>query len=256
MNGMYPTFGNTGVLGGGIEPSLEYLESAGARQMTYWYNFFENTRHWELEPFFEVDGGRGLALAGVEYIVYVEEPGPVELITERQTYQVYWFNPVTGERTKEKRDYRGDRFSGQPPSAAHDWVLHLSQDNRKRDMAKRYYFESRRVPIQEIELAPSLIPYEIVAPESGSSLAAGTPVRFAAKLTRETRATGNMLFLWTTEVTGGREGYRVLGSGASGEFTVPAEIVSRLPANLNLRLLGMNALGKVYSVNRVFPLTQ
>ena len=58
MNGMYPTFGNTGTYGGReFEPDIQYLDSPGAKQMTHWYDFFTRTRHWELEPYFDVDGG-------------------------------------------------------------------------------------------------------------------------------------------------------------------------------------------------------
>jgi len=42
------------------------------------------TRFWELEPYFDIDGGRALYLAGVEYIVYLEKGGPVEVVTEKK----------------------------------------------------------------------------------------------------------------------------------------------------------------------------
>jgi hypothetical protein len=153
MNGQYPTFGNTGVYGGRkFEPDGKYLDSPGAQQMTHWFNFFSNARHWELEPYFEVDGGRSLALTGVEYIVYLEKPGPVELVTEKKSYQVYWFNPINGDYIKQKKEYKGERFAGQPPDQAHDWVLHLSRDDHKEGMLRSWFFESRRVPIKEVEL--------------------------------------------------------------------------------------------------------
>ncbi|MCP5119997.1 MAG: DUF4038 domain-containing protein [bacterium] len=256
MHGVYPTYGNTGTYGGRkFEPSAQYLNAPGAEQMTHWYNFFENTRHWELEPFYEVDGGRCLALTGIEYIVYVENPGPVELITEKKTYKVYWYNPVTGESTKQKKEYKGERFGGQPPTNDHDWVLHLSRDGRKQNMLERWHFESRRVPIQEVELNPKRLPYEIVAPPLGE-IKVGQPIKFSAKLTRETRATSRVWLLWTGEVTSGKQGFRVLGTGSEGTFTVPESIAGHLPAMLNLRLFGMNLLGKIYSVNRVFKLTK
>lgn len=254
MNGQYPTYGNTGTYGGRqVEMDARHLNAPGAQQMTVWYDFFSGTRHWELEPYFDVDGGRALALTGVEYIVYLEKPGPVELLTEKRQYFVHWFNPITGERVTEKKEYKGELFTGQPPSTAHDWVLHLSRDKQKESMLERYYFESRRVPLQEIELDPKRLPYEIVEP-AGDQLPVGKPVKFGVKLTRATRATRAMLYLWTAEVTGGDQGFRVLATTDSGEFEVPPGIVKRRPANLNLRLLGMNALGKVYSVNRVYAL--
>src|SRR5262249_5370484 len=51
MNGQYPGFGNAA-----------------------WFEFFSQSRHWDLEPYFDVDGGRALALEEVEYIVYLEKP--------------------------------------------------------------------------------------------------------------------------------------------------------------------------------------
>jgi hypothetical protein len=86
MDGQYPYFGNTGTYGAGksgVDP--QYLDSPGAKQMTVWFDFFSRTRQWELEPYFDVDGGRALALErprdegveGIAYIVYVERAGPV-----------------------------------------------------------------------------------------------------------------------------------------------------------------------------------
>ena len=99
MDGHYPTYGNTGTYGGRKFPvDPKYLDAPGAKQMTAWYDFFAGTRYWELEPYFDVDGGRALALEGVEYIVYVEKPGPVELLVERHGYDVAWVNPITGDR--------------------------------------------------------------------------------------------------------------------------------------------------------------
>jgi len=47
MDGQYPTYAGSG---------------PGAKQMTVWFDFMSDTRHWELEPYFDVDGGRALAL--------------------------------------------------------------------------------------------------------------------------------------------------------------------------------------------------
>jgi hypothetical protein len=251
MNGQYPYFGNTGTYGGrGIEIDAKYLDSPGAKAMTAWFDFFSRTRHWELEPYFEVDGGRALALPGVEYIVYVEKAGPVELVTERQTYDIYWFNPATGELSKQKKDWKGERFSASPPSSSGDWVLHLSRDGRKESMLRSYKFESRRVLFQEVERSPERAPFTLVKP-AADVLPVSTPLEFEAKLTRETRASGSMLYLWTAEATGDNQGYRVIGSGATGKFTIPKSIAKKYPAVVNLRLYGINANGKVYAIDRV-----
>ncbi len=256
MNGNYPTFGNTGTYGGRkFEIDSKYVDSPGAKAMTAWYDFFEDTRFWELQPFFEVDGGRGLALGGVEYIIYVENPGTVDVITEKKKYDVYWMRPSTGEIIEVKKGFKGDRFSGQPPDNDSDWVLHLSRDGRKRSMLKSWRFESRRVLMQEIEQNPARVPYEVVEP-AGDVLKADEPLRFAAKVTRETRATGGMLFLWTVEATTASQGYRVLGSSPEGTFTIPSGVAAELPAVINLRLYGLNLNGKLYALDRVMRLTK
>jgi hypothetical protein len=256
MNGQYPTFGNTGTYGGrGIEIDPKYLDSPGAKAMTAWFDFFSRTRHWELEPFFEVDGGRALALPGIEYIVYLEKAGPVELVTERQTYDIYWFNPSTGELLKQKKDWKGERFSASPPTNDGDWVLHLSRDGRKEGMLRSYKFESRRVLFQEIERTPDRIPFTIAKPE-GDVLKGGVPIEFEAKLTRETRASSSMLYVWTAEATADNQGYRIIGTGAAGKFTIPKSVARNYPAVVNLRLYGLNANGKLYAIDRVVRVQQ
>jgi hypothetical protein len=57
MDGQYLSFTNS--------------EGTGAF-MTAWNDFFSESRHWDVEPYFDVDGGRALALEDVEYLVYVE----------------------------------------------------------------------------------------------------------------------------------------------------------------------------------------
>jgi hypothetical protein len=94
MNGQSVTYANTGM-------GAQYAGAPGAKQMTVWFDFFFNdTRYWELEPYFDVDGGRALALEDTEYVVYVEKPGPLELVVEKHGYDVYWVNPIDGQFTK------------------------------------------------------------------------------------------------------------------------------------------------------------
>ncbi len=253
MNGQYPTFGNTGTYGGRKFPvDAKYLDSPGARQMTAWFDFFSRTRHWELEPYFDVDGGRALALEGVEYIVYVEKPGRVELLVERHGYDVSWFNPVTGEFIRQK-DFKADRFSGEPPDKNHDWVLHISREGRKESMLRSYKFESRPILMQEVEHNPQKLPFEIVSP-SEDTLSVSKPPKYAVKVTRETRATRSMKWLWTGEVSADGQGYRVLGTGAEGTFRISRGIALNFPAVLAVRLYGLNANGKVYALDRIYKL--
>ena len=256
MNGQYPYFGNTGTVGAKSLPvEASYADSPGARAMTAWFDFFSRTRHWELEPYFDVDGGRAVALEGVEYVVYVEKPGPVEVAVEKHNYDVAWFNPQTGEFVRQK-DYKGERYAGEPPDKTHDWVLHISREGRKQSMLRSYKFASRDYPLalQEVEQDPQKTPYELVEP-SGDTLPAAKDVKFAVRLKRQRRATRSMLYLWTGEVAASGRGYRVLATGAEGVFRIPLSIADAYPAVMNLRVAAMNALGKVYFLDKVFTVT-
>jgi hypothetical protein len=265
MDGSYPTFANTGTRGT-VSPlvDLGQLDSPGALQMKVWRDFFLGTRHWELEPYFDVDGGRALALEvpreeeenpeGIEYIVFVERPGPVEIVLQKHNYDVAWVNPITGQRLKQK-DFRGDRLKLQPPDTKQDWVLHVSRESKKEGMLRSYKFETHAILLQEVEQNPQRVPYEIVEP-AADTLLVGKPTRLAAKVTRETRATRTMMWLWTGEVSTEGRGYRVLATGREGEASIPAGLASQYPAVLNLRLAGMNANGKIYFLDRIYKLAQ
>ncbi|MBI3680762.1 MAG: DUF5060 domain-containing protein [Acidobacteria bacterium] len=246
MNGQYPA----GML------DIQNLDSAGAKAAKAWYEFFARTRYWELEPYFDVDGARALALPGVEYILYIERPGPVEILIEKHTYDVFWMNPATGETTKEKKDFKGsDRWTGEPPSKTQDWVLHLSREGRKEGMLRSYKFESRPNLMQEIEQNPQKAPFDILEP-SRDVLSLKTPSKYQAKLRRETRGTRQMMYLWTGEVPTEGRGYRVVGTGAEGTLSIPPDLARQFPAVFNLRIYALNAVGKVYAVDKVYRLTE
>ena len=235
----------------------EYPEFRGENPAVakYWFDLISDTRHWELEPYFDVDGTRAIALEDVEYLNYVERPsGPVEVSVEKHGYDVQWMNPATGESIELKK-YKGEHFTGEVPDASHPWVLLIAREGRKESMAKSYKFESQPVPVQEVETDAKKIPFEIVAP-TGNALAAGKPAQFSIKLTRETRATRAMMFLWTAEAVADGRGIRVLGTGSPGTFAVPASIAENFPAVLSVHLTALNANGKAYAMDRVYQLNK
>jgi len=227
------------------------VNSAGAKQMSVWYDFFADTRYWELEPYYDVDGGRAMALEDIEYVVYLEKPGPLELTVEKHGYDVYWVNPADGEVTKGKK-FSGDHFTGQPPDRAHDWVLHVVREGRMESMNKSYKFESREIVLQEIESNSPKVPFTVEQPTQDLTLKVSAP--YAAKLTKETRATRTMWYLWTADVSTGGQGYRVIGTGASGTFRPLNGIAKEFPAIMHLRVYGMNANGKVYALDRALSI--
>jgi hypothetical protein len=231
------------------------VDEAGAAEMKIWFDFFADNRHWELEPFFDVDGGRAVALEGIEYILYVEKPsGPVEVLLERHGYDVFWLNPANGE-TEKLKNVKTERFASEPPDRSHDWVLHISREGRKEGMLKSYKFESRRILLQDVEVSASKVPFQLTQPES-DTISLKSPAAYALKLTRETHATRSMLYLWTADIADESQGYRIIGTGEKGTSHIPANMTKHYPAVFHVRLFGMNANGKVYSLDRTYQLTQ
>ena len=224
-----------------------------------WFEFVSDSRHWELEPYYDVDGGRALALEGIEYILYVDHPGPpVEVEVEHHGFDGYvvtWLNPLTGETEVEKKKYRGEHYTGLPPDNGHPWVLRVSRENEKESMLKSYYFDSKTLEMQEIESNGDKVVYEVAAPAK-DSLRVGTTVHFSARLKRTSRATREMRYLWTGEVSAGGEGFRVLGNGAEGDFHVSDSMSTSYPATMLMRLYGLNANGKLYEVDKAYTLTK
>ena len=238
MDGEYPEFQ-------GADPNIAKI----------WFNFMADTRHWELEPYFDVDQARAVALEDVEYVNYIQHPGPpVEITLEDHGYEVQWLNPLTGE-TVDGKKYKGQHFTGQPPDTSHPWVLDIAREGHKEGMLKSYKFASRPVPVQEIEANAAKLPFAIAEPP-GNSITAGVPTQFAAKLTRENRATRSMLYLWTGEAVADGRGFRVLGTGSPGTFVVPASLAENFPAVLSIRVTALNAYGKAYSTDRVYQLNK
>jgi hypothetical protein len=238
----------------GQYPSAAIPNEQAANEMKIWYEFMRGTRHWELEPFFDVDNGRALALEGTEYIIYVEKPGPVTVTVEKHSYDGRWFNPATGMSVKTK-EIKDEVFTGEPPDKTHDWVLQISREGRKASMLKSYKFDSREggIVLQEIEGNPEKVPFTVVEP-AGAEFSLAHPPTYSIKLMRETKALQHMMYEWTGEVTVSDRRYRVIGTGANGVFNIPANIARDYPAALHVRITGMNGLGKVYTLDRNYIL--
>ena len=109
-----------------------------------------------------MDGGRALALEDIEYVVYMEKPGPLELVVEKHGYDIYWVNPIDGKFTKGK--FKGEHFTGEPPDPSHDWVLHVVREGHVEGMNKSYKFESRDIVLQDVESNSPKVPFTIEQP--------------------------------------------------------------------------------------------
>lgn len=241
----------------GEYPSISYAslrDEANVKVVQIWARILADTRHWELEPYFDVSGARAVGLEEVEYLAYAQTGGIVELSLLKHKYNPLWINPITGEELPLK-DYKGETFSRQTPDNAHDWILQVPREGHKESMLRSYRFESVDPPVQEIETDPSKLPFQIVDP-AGDEINPKVPPPFTTKLVRNNRSTRLMQYLWWGEVVAGGEGMRLLGIGASGTLQIPPEFSTKPDAPLNLRLQALNANGKAYEIDKVYRLTR
>ena len=239
----------------GEYPAVSYASlrnETNVRAVRIWAKIVADTRHWELEPYFDVSGARAVGLEEVEYLAYAQTPGIVEITFSKHKYNPLWINPATGEELPLK-DYRGETFSRQTPDNSHDWILQVPREGHKESMLRSYRFESVDAPVQEVETDPAKAPFTVVDP-SGDEMNSQIPVPFQVKITRANRASRFMQYLWWGEVVAGGEGARLLGVGASGNLVIPKELSKTPGANLNLRIQAMNANGKAYEIDKVYRL--
>ncbi|MBV9303698.1 MAG: DUF5060 domain-containing protein [Acidobacteriaceae bacterium] len=237
-------------------PSVSYealKNEANVRAIQTWVKVISDTRHWELEPYFDVDGARAAGLEEVEYLAYAQTPGIVEITLPKHKYNPLWVDPITGEEIPLK-DYKGEVFSRQTPDASHDWVLQVPREGKKEHMLHSYYFESQDPPVQEIESDPAKIPFQILDPP-GDTISVRIPAPFSIKMTKANRATRLMQFVWWGEIVPGDRGVRLLGAGPSGTFSVPQELIQPGSESLNIRLFAINANGKAYELDKVYRLS-
>lgn len=262
VRGQYVTYAHSGTAGiDGRAAEAQFADSAGARQMKLLADFFEQTRYFDLLPHYRVVGGAGLALQlvpyraeepiGVEYIVYAEKPGTIELSMPRHEYKVSWYNPIDGSWLDRKKKFKGSRLTAQTPSGVHDWVLYVRREGKKQSYNKSFKLESRRAKLREVETNPGELPFAIQFPTE-SELTAGREHEFNATLTKSTIAAKRMLWLWTAEAAGSGRGRRILGTRQFGSFPLPADVAASYPATLSVRLLGIDGAGRLFEAFKAY----
>lgn len=238
-------------------------DSPAAHQIALLGDFFAQTRYFDLQPHYRVVGGSALALQrvpyraenliGIEYIVYAEDPGLIELVIPKHEYSVSWYNPTDGAWLDQKKKFKGDRFRSRTPDDRHDWVLYVRREGKKKGYNKSFILESKKVRIRDVEHSPTELPFEIQLPDA-SELEAGREHEFNATLQKNTIAAKRMLWLWTVEVAGSGRGRRILGSTQSGTFLVPDGIAGSYPATLSVRLTGLDGAGRLFEAFRPYAL--
>ena len=240
----------------GEYPSISYeslRNEANVGAIRTWFKVMVDTRHWELEPDFDVSGARAVGLEDVEYLAYAQKPGIVELGLPRHKYNPLWINPTTGEEIPLK-DYKGEVLSRQTPDNERSWILQAPREGHKESMLRSYRFDSQDVPIQEAETDSAKIPYDLVDPQ-GDSINTALPTPYQIKLTKANRSTRLLQIVLWGEIVGGSEGARLLGVGSFGNLTLPKDFLKDPGATLHLRVMAINANGKAYEQDKVYRLS-
>ena len=238
-------------------------DSRPADMLTHLAQFFAQSRYFDLQPHYRVVGGSALALqrvpdreerpVGIEYIVYAERPGLIELVVPKHEYSVSWYNPADGAWFDQKRKFKGDRYRSRTPDDERDWVLYIRREGRKQSLNSSFILESKTPLFRNVEYSSSELPFEIQLPE-GSEVQTAREHEFNATLTKNTIAAKRMLWLWTGEVAGSGRGSRVLGTTQSGRFAIPARLASSYPATLSVRVTGLDGAGRLFEAFRPYTL--
>ena len=228
------------------------------------WQFFSQSRYFDLQPHYRVVGGAALGLQrvprwaekaiGIEYIVYAEKPGVIELVMPKHEYRVSWYDPSDGSWLDQKKKFKGDRYRSRTPDDDRDWVLYLRREGKKQGYNKSFILESKAPRFREVDYSPTELPFEIQLP-SGNEIQAGMEHEFNATLTKNTVAAKRMLWLWRGEVAGSNRGMRVLGTSQSGRFAIPDGLASSYPATLSVRLTGIDGAGRLFEAFRLYRLT-
>src|SRR5262249_59595512 len=133
--------------------------------------------------------------------------GQVEIAVEKHSYDVAWFNPITGEFIKQKKDFKGEKFLGEPPDKTHDWVLRLSREGKKESMLKSFRFEAKRVELQEVEQSSQKVPFEVIE-ASGDAVALSKAAPYTAEVKSGAPPTPSTMGLFTRGSASARRGLR------------------------------------------------
>ncbi len=238
-------------------------DSPTAEVLVHLAQFFMRSRYFDLQPHYRVVGGSALGLqrtpdrqerpVGIEYVVYAEHPGLIELVMPKHEYSVSWYNPADGAWFDQKRKFKGDRYRSRTPDDDRDWVLYLRREGKKQDYNNSFVLESKTPYLREVEHSTSELPFEIQLPED-NEIQTGREHEFNATLTRNTIAAKRMLWLWTAEVAGSGRGSRVVGTSQSGRFTVPTHLAPAYPATISLRVTGLDGAGRLFEAFRPYAL--
>ena len=226
--------------------------------------YFEQTRYFDLQPYYRVEGGEALGLQvipyeeekpeGIEYTVYVEKPGPVELLIPKHKYDVSWFNPLDGAWLDQKDKFNGERFQRQPARRQRTTGCSTCGARaRRRVSTSRFTWSRARRRSKTIETAKADLPFQIQLPDR-EELVAGQEFEFNATLTKDTHAAKRIYWLWTVEVAGSGVGARILGTSQFGRFRVPERLADHYPATLQVRLVGVDGAGRVFEAFKPYRL--
>ena len=124
----------------GEYPTMNYRASqnpANVEAMRTWFKLMSDTRHWEFEPYFDVDGARAVGLDNVSDMFFM--PNNLARLKSRfprkHKYNPRWINPRTGEVT-DLKDVKQDAYSVTTPGTGRLGLWSFPGDGQKEAMLK------------------------------------------------------------------------------------------------------------------------
>ena len=238
-------------------------DSPAAHQIALLGDFFAQTRYFDLQPHYRVVGGSALALQrvpyraenliGIEYIVYAEDPGLIELVIPKHEYSVSWYNPTDGAWLDQKKKFKATVSALGPQMTVTTGCSMCAAKARRRATTNRSFWNRRRsASAMSNTRRRSCHSRSSFRTQANSKPAASTSSMRLFK--KNTIAAKRMLWLWTVEVAGSGRGRRILGSTQSGTFLVPDGIAGSYPATLSVRLTGLDGAGRLFEAFRPYAL--
>ena len=85
-------------------------------------------------------------------------------------------------------------------------------------------------------------------------MVAGQEYEFNATLTKDTPAAKRTRWMWAADVPGSETGYRCWGAAQFGTFRIPKNLTTRYPNTLQVRLVGVDGLRRIYEAIKIFTL--
>ncbi len=195
--------------------SFEALQNpANVRAVRTWFKIVSDTRHWEFEPYFAVDGARAVGLEEIGYIAYAQNAGIVE-ITVRQAQVHAGLDQSRLRARKLSRRTGAVTYSAGRRRTIRTIGFSISNERATRNRCCGRCDSNRLMrPYKKLKRTVQRLRSTSFNREATTSKPQRSP--FEVKITRANRASRTMQYVWWGEVVAKGSSSRLLAVGAHG----------------------------------------